>query len=174
MTRVVRVLGLAVVWLALWSEVSFANVVSGLLVAGAVVLAFDTWRAAPVVIRPVAAVVFALYFVVQLVRSTLAVARTVVRPGGRVHTGIVAVPLRGCGDAVTTVIADAISLTPGTLTLVVRPEPLTLYVHALDVSDVDAVRREVRRLEVLAVRAFGDDEALAGLAVDDTSAWRTR
>ena len=51
-------------------------------------------------------------------------------------------------------------------------DPLTLYVHVLDGRDLEAVRREVRRLEVLAVRAFGDAEALAGLAVDDSTGWR--
>jgi multicomponent Na+:H+ antiporter subunit E len=73
---------------------------------------------------------------------------------------------------VVTLIADAITLTPGTLTLEVVADPLTLYVHVLDGRDLEAVRREVRRLEVLAVRAFGDAEALAGLAVDDSTGWR--
>ena len=98
----------------------------------------------------------------------------VVAPRDRVRTGIVAVPLLGCSDAVATLIADAISLTPGTLTLEVRREPLTLYVHALDTRDVEELRKEIRVLEVLAVRAFGDAEALAGLPQDDTRVWRGR
>ena len=85
-----------------------------------------------------------------------------------------AVPLRGCSDAVVTLIADAITLTPGTLTLEVRRDPLTLYVHALDVRDVTVLQQDVRTLEVLAVKAFGDADALAGLAVDDTTAWWSR
>jgi multicomponent Na+:H+ antiporter subunit E len=98
----------------------------------------------------------------------------VVAPRDRIRTAIVAVPLRGCSDAVVTLIADAISLTPGTLTVEVRREPLTLYVHALDVRDVGVLQGEVRTLEVLAVKAFGDEDALAGLAVDDTQVWRAR
>jgi hypothetical protein len=38
----------------------------------------------------------------------------------------------------------------------------------LHLRDVEAVRREVRHLEVLAVRAFGSPAALAGLATDDS------
>jgi multicomponent Na+:H+ antiporter subunit E len=102
------------------------------------------------------------------------VARTVIAPRDRIRSGIIAVPLQGCSDAVATLIADAISLTPGTLTLEVRREPLTLYVHALDVRDIIGLQREVRTLEVLAVKAFGDADAIAGLALDDTSAWRSR
>lgn len=174
MTRVIRVLWLTTVWVALWSDVTPANVLGGLLVAVAVVACFDTWRRGEVVLRPWAAARFALYFLYQLVASTLVVARTVISPRARIRTGIVAVPLRGCSDAVATLIADAITLTPGTLTLEVRREPLVLYVHALDVRDVEQVQRDVRTLEVLAVRAFGDAAALEGLAVDDTTSWRSR
>jgi multicomponent Na+:H+ antiporter subunit E len=174
MTRVVRILWLLGIWLALWSDVSLANVLSGLLVAGVIVALFDTWHRGSVIIRPIAAAMFAGYFLYLLAASSLSVARTVLTPRDRIRTGIVAVPLQGCSDAVVTLIADAITLTPGTLTLEVRRDPLTLYVHALDVRDVAELQRGVRRLEVLAVRAFGDDAALAGLAVDDSTAWRAR
>jgi multicomponent Na+:H+ antiporter subunit E len=174
MIRAVRVLWLVAVWLALWNDVSVANVASGLLVAVAVMAAFRSWHAGRVIVRPLAAAHFAAFFAYKLVESTVVVAKAVMAPAHRVHTGIVAVPLQGCSDALVTLIADAITLTPGTLTLEVRRDPLTLYVHALDVRDVEAVRADVRKLEVLAVRAFGDDEALRGLAVDDTEIWRGR
>jgi multicomponent Na+:H+ antiporter subunit E len=173
MTLLVRVAWLTAIWIALWSELSVANVLSGLLVAAAVVVVFDTRSAGRVVVRPLAAARFVVHFVVRLMASTAVVARTVVAPRHRIRTGIVAVPLRGCTDAVATLIADAISLTPGTLTVEVGHDPLTLYVHALDVRDTSAVRDEVRTLEILAIRAFGDADAIAGLATDDTSIRRT-
>ncbi len=172
MNRLVRLVLLTAIWVVLWSEPSVANVVGGLVVAGVIVALFDTWRRGPVIVRPLAAARFAAWFLWKLVESNVVVARTVVAPRDRIRTGIVAVPLRGCSDAVATLIADAISLTPGTLTLEVRRDPLTLYVHALDTRDVEQVQRDVRTLEVLAVRAFGDDAALAGLADDDTASWR--
>lgn len=170
----VRVLILVVVWLALWSDVSAANVLSGLLVAAGIVVLFRTWSAGEVVVRPVRVAGFALHFLYKLVEASLVVARTVVTPRHRINTGIVAVPLRGCSDAVATLIADTISLTPGTLTLEVRRDPLTLFVHALDVRDVEQVRADVRRIEVLAIRAFGPPAAVAELDVDDTRSWRGR
>lgn len=172
MTRIIRMLVLVAVWLALWSDLTVANLLSGIAVAGAIVVLFDTWRHGTVAIRPVKAAKFAGWFLVQLAVASIDVAVTVLAPRGRIRTGIVAVPLSGCSDAVTTLIADAISLTPGTLTLEVRREPLTLYVHALDLRDVESVRRSVRTLERLAVEAFGDDAAIAGLAHDDTSVRR--
>ncbi len=170
MTRLVRLVVLTAVWVALWSDLTAANLVSGVVVAGLIIAAFDTWRPGRFVVRPVAVLKLAGYVGYQLAVSSLVVARTVVAPRRRIRTGIVAVPLRGCSDAVATLIADAITLTPGTLTLEVRRAPLTLYVHALDVRDPAVLQAEIRTLEVLAVKAFGDEDAIAGLAVDDTSA----
>lgn len=174
MIRAARILLLVAVWLGLWSHVSAANILSGLLVATVIVLVFDTWHAGHLVVHPIRAVRFALYFLYKLMEASVVVARTVIAPRHGVHTGIVAIPLRSCSDAVVTLIADAISLTPGTLTLEVRRDPLTLYVHALDIRDVDQVQADVRRLELLAVRAFGSADAIAGLDIDDTRAWRGR
>jgi multicomponent Na+:H+ antiporter subunit E len=174
MTRAVRIAVVVVLWLALWSDVSAANVLSGVLLAGAIVLLFDTWHDGTVVVRPIHVARFALHFLYKLVQASLVVARTVLTPQHRINTGIVAIPLRGCSDAVATLIADTISLTPGTLTLEVRRDPPTLYIHALDVRNVEQVQADVRRLEVLAVKAFGSAAAIAELAVDDTTSWRSR
>jgi multicomponent Na+:H+ antiporter subunit E len=168
MMRILRVVWLIAVWLALWGEVTVANVASGTVVALVVVSLFETWRTGELVFRPLRAIKFLAYFLFKLVEASVVVARTVISPRDRIRSGIVAVPLSGCTDALATLIADAISLTPGTLTLEVRREPLTLYVHVLHVDDVEEVRRDVRTLEVLAVEAFGAADAIAGLAVDDT------
>lgn len=174
MMTAVRGTVLVLIWLALWSDLTMGNLITGALVAAGVIVVAGPWNAGQPVIRPLATTRFALHFVYKLVESTVVVARTVLAPRERVHTGIVAVPLRGCSDAIATLVADAISLTPGTLTLEVHRDPLVLYVHALDVRDVDAVRAGVRQLELLALRAFGPAEALEGLEVDDTRSWRGR
>lgn len=174
MTVVARMLGLTLIWLALWSDLSAANVLSGLVVAGVIVLVSGPWPLGEVIIRPIRVAMFVGYFLYQLVVSTISVARAVIAPRDRINTGIVSVELRGCSDAVVTLIADAISLTPGTLTLEVQRHPLTLYVHALDVRDIDVLRREIHTLEVLAIRAFGSAEAIAGIGADAPRAWRSR
>ncbi|MEZ5406585.1 MAG: Na+/H+ antiporter subunit E [Acidimicrobiales bacterium] len=169
MSRLVRVVWLTTVWVALWSDLSVANVASGLLLACLIVVRFDTWRSGTTVLRPVAVARFAAYFLSQLVRSTFVVARTVISPRGRIRSDIVAFPLRGGSDAIVTLIANSISLTPGTLTLDVSTDPLTLYVHALDVRDTDALMDDLRTLETLALRAFGNADA----ALDDPRVART-
>jgi multicomponent Na+:H+ antiporter subunit E len=172
MTRLVHPAWLVVLWVALWGSVTPANVAGGVAVAAGIV--FITRRRRPlgqVVIRPWWALKFASAFLASLVRSSAVVALEVITRRSRIRTGIIALPLRGCSDTLVTLIADVISLTPGTLTVELRRNPLTLYVHVLHLHDIDKVRRSVRQIEVLAVRAFGTAEALAGLTGDDTEAW---
>lgn len=171
MIKVFHVAWLVAIWLALWSDVSWANLASGLVVAVVVALVYGTWRAGATMVRPVRVLKLILVFLVELVEASVVVARTVISPRGRIRSGIVAVPLSGCSDAVATLIAEMISLTPGTLTLEVRRDPLVLYVHVLHVRDVEAVRRDIHRLEVLAIEAFGDADALAGVHRDDSTAY---
>ena len=169
MSRLVLGVWLVWLWVSLWGRVTWANLSSGVAVALiAMVVARSRRPTARGAFRPWRALVFGVRFAVDLVRATVVVAIEIVTPRERIHTGIVEVPLRGCDDGLVTVVANAVSLTPGTLTLEVRREPPTLYAHVLHLRDVEEVRRQVRRLEVDAVRAFGSAEALARLAEDDT------
>lgn len=163
MTLLAHFIWLVVLWLALWGEISVANVAGGVLVAAAVIGVFHTHRSGELVVRPVRVAHFTVYFLYKLVESSIVVIREIVTRENRLRRGIVAVPLTGCSDAVVTIIANSISLTPGTLTLEVRREPLTLFVHVLHLNDVDEVRRDIHELEVLAIRAFGTRDALEAL-----------
>jgi multicomponent Na+:H+ antiporter subunit E len=168
-TRLVLTAWLVTVWVALWGPLTTATVAGGLVVAVGLQIVLPTrgWRAG-FALRPLAALHFVGYFLVKLVEACVVVAIEVVTRRDRIRTGVVAVPLLGASDVLVTLVADAVTLTPGTLTLEVDRDPPTLYVHVLHLRDVEAVRREIRHLEVLAVRAFGSRAALAGLAVDDS------
>lgn len=151
---------LALVWLALWGDLSVANALSGLAVGALLLVAFPEpslrWSGP---LRLWRALVFHAYFLAKVCEATAIVAWEVATPWSRIREGIVGVPITGDSDAVTTVVANAITLTPGTLTLEVGQNPPTLFVHALHLHDVDKVRREVRRLEWLALLAYGSSEA---------------
>lgn len=153
MKRALSILGLTVLWLVLWRDVSVANVVSGSVVA--VVVSSGIPRTAEHRVRPLALLRFAGYFAVQLVRANIVLAREVLTPQNQIETGIIAVPLDGCSDFVTTIVANATSLTPGTLTLEVarRPEPV-LYVHVLHLHDLDDARADVEAMAQRVIAAF--------------------
>lgn len=163
------------VWIALWGRLSVANVMSGLVVVAVLLAAFPRRRHSPgAVLRPLPAAVFLGYFLWKLVEASAIVAWEVLTPGNRVNEGIVAVRIRGVSDGITTVVANTISLVPGTLTLEVRTDPVVLYVHVLHLGDPEAVRREVLHLEALAARALGHARALDTMAVETAGAGSVR
>lgn len=162
LTRALLVGWLTLLWLVLWRDASVANVVSGVAIAVVVLVVFPPRRVTgELALRPLHLVVFVGYFAWKLLVSNLVVAREIVTPRDHVRSGIVAVPMVACSDLVVTVVANTISLTPGTLTLEVRRDPPTLFVHVLHLHDLDQVRRDIRTLQHLAVRAIGSAEALA-------------
>lgn len=158
------------VWLALWEDISLANVVSGTILSVALLLLFRLPPTLhPGTIRPLAVVRFVAYFAWKLVEASAIVAWEVATPVNSINEGIVAVPIRGVSAALTTAVANAISLTPGTLTIDVDDDPVVLYVHVLHLRDIEAVRRDVQRLETLAIRAFGSADALAALNAEEAA-----
>jgi multicomponent Na+:H+ antiporter subunit E len=58
--------------------------------------------------------------------------------------GVVAVPLDARTDAEITLLANLITLTPGTLSLDVSADRSFLYVHAMYVDDVNDVKRQIK------------------------------
>lgn len=154
---------LVLVWIALWGDLSVANVLSGVAVASLLLMAFPHAGPGPAgTLRPLRALVFLAYFTYRLVEANLVVAWEVITPNNEsINEGIVAVPVTGASDAVITILANAISLTPGTLTLEVSRDPAVLYVHVLHLRDIEAVRRDVHTLETLALRAFADEATIA-------------
>lgn len=153
---------LTVMWVLLWGHISLANVVTGLALAGTLVVVFppgDT-NDDPMVIRPVAAVSFLVWFAWALVVTNVSVAREVLLPRSRsqIRTAVVAVPLQTQSGRLATIIANAITLTPGTLTIDARGRPAVLYVHVLSFESEEAVLAEMADLERRAVRAFGTTE----------------
>lgn len=167
--RIALAVWLTVFWVAAWGDVSLGTALAGALVGSAVALLVRGGTDEPrSTARPLAVAVFAVWFVGKLIQSTAEVAWEVVTPRNRIREGVVAVPIRGVSATITTIVANAISLTPGTLTLEVRErdDAVVLYVHVLHLDEPEHVRRDVLHLEALAIRAFGASEALAALAAE--------
>ena len=87
---------------------------------------------------------FAFYFVWEVVKANLQVAFEIVTPGNRMTPGIVAIYLDANTDAEITMLANLITLTPGTLSLEVSEDRKTLFVHALYIEDVDRFKAHIK------------------------------
>jgi multicomponent Na+:H+ antiporter subunit E len=154
MTRLASMLWFMTLWVVLWRDVSAANLVSGLVVAS-VASALPTRGGPRHQLRPIALLKFLAYFCWKLLEANVVLAREVVTPINSIRTGIIAIPLPGYSDFVLTVAANAVSLTPGTLTLEASgaPDPM-LYVHVLHLRDLDHARNEVIAIAARAAAAF--------------------
>jgi multicomponent Na+:H+ antiporter subunit E len=87
---------------------------------------------------------FALYFFYELVVSNLRIAVDILRPKLQMTPSIVAVPLDAKTDFEIMLLANLITLTPGTLSLEVSEDRTTLYVHAVYASDPETTVREIK------------------------------
>jgi multicomponent Na+:H+ antiporter subunit E len=158
---------LVLVWILLWGTWSWANLLSGLVVALVVMLLLPL---PPVVggtrVRPLSLVRFVGHFLVDLVVSGAQVAWRAIGPDGVRQGAIVRVQLRADSDLLLTVVAETISLVPGSLVLDLDREQRLISVHLLhtdDLADVARQKADVLATEERIVRAFGSPEDIATL-----------
>lgn len=151
---------LTVVWMALWGDVSAANALAGLAVGVLVSLVFPLppvrMRLRP---RPLRLVWLVVRFGYDVVVASIQVAWTAIaRPTPR--NAVIEVNLRTPSDFVMTLVAEMSSLVPGSVVVEARRSSYTLFLHVLDVGDMEGVRRMRERalaLERRVVLALGAD-----------------
>ena len=137
---------LALLWAAVTGTLTLASLLTGFVV-GVLVLALvgRALGGARYTSRLVRGVMLALFFLWELFASSLRVAWDVLTPRHGMRPAIVAVPLDVTTDAEVTLLANLISLTPGTLSLDLSDDKRTLFVHAMYVDDPEALKRSIKR-----------------------------
>lgn len=127
---------LFLVWMVLGEAITPGRAVLGLVAAAA-----GTWlmRALrldePSLRRPAAALRLAVAVSVDIVRSNIAVARIIGRPGREITSGFLAVPLRMRHPTALAILAGIVTATPGTIWVSYDPGDGTLVLHILDLID---------------------------------------
>lgn len=155
---IVRVAGLTALWVALWGDVSAGNVVWGALIGVVLVLLFPAGprsggRGAR--LRPMGTARLVGHVFVNLVVSSWAVVRAVLSPTPeRTRTTVLTVPLATRSPLVASVVANSITLTPGTMTLCCDPDTFELTVHVLGAVDPDEFAGRIGELERIAAGAI--------------------
>ena len=86
----------------------------------------------------------AAIFVKELTVSSVAVARSVLGARDTAASAIVAVPIELKTRTGVTILANCVSLTPGTTSLHVSDDISTLYVHVLDAPSQDEVIADIK------------------------------
>ncbi len=94
-------------------------------------------------------------FIWELVVSNFRVLWDVITPSHFSSPAVIGVPLDASSDFEIMVLANMISLTPGTLSLDVSEDRSTLYVHVMFVDDVETARTQIKeRIEKPVLEAF--------------------
>ena len=141
---------ISLLWALLTGQLSVGNLATGFLLGYlALTLLYPSPdQKNPYFHKSMQLVRFTLLFLRELLVSTWRVAQDVVKPLPFMRPGVIGIPLDAETDLEITMLANIISLTPGTLSLDVSPDRKTLYIHAMYVLDPDDLRREIKeRLE---------------------------
>jgi multicomponent Na+:H+ antiporter subunit E len=84
------------------------------------------------------------FFLKELAISNLKVLWDVITPGHINRPGIIGVPLDARTDLEIFLVANLLSLTPGTLSIDLSEDRTTLYVHVMFLDDVQQARLEIK------------------------------
>jgi multicomponent Na+:H+ antiporter subunit E len=137
---------LALVWVALTADFEPTNFIVGFILSYLLLgLLQRTLGTSDYFTRVRSTLVFILFFLWELLLANLRVAVIVLSPRLRVRPGIVAIQLDAVTPGEITLLANLITLTPGTLSLDVSTDRRVLYVHGLNIDDVERFRQEIKR-----------------------------
>ena len=85
------------------------------------------------------------FFGKELLVSNLKVLWDVITPQHISRPGIIGIPLDARTDAEIMLVANLISLTPGTLSLDISEDRRVLYVHVMFLDDIDQTRKQIKQ-----------------------------
>jgi multicomponent Na+:H+ antiporter subunit E len=153
---IARGIALVTLWVALQGQPTVGNVVGGLLVVACIEALFPMAARSSHRVHPLAATRFVARLLIDLIVSSWRVLLAVLAPRpDRTHTEVVNVQLSTQSRLVASMVANAISLTPGTLTVDIEPAPAgyRLGVHVLGTVDPETFRTQMSALERRVVAA---------------------
>jgi multicomponent Na+:H+ antiporter subunit E len=138
---------LALIWVGMTEDYTPLSLIIGFLLGMLILFFARRVVGAPnYLIKVRQAIGLHLFLIWELTKANLRVAYEVLTPGYGMRPGVIAVPLDAKTDAEITLLANLITLTPGTLSLDVSSDRQVLYIHAMyvDDGDLEAVRRNIK------------------------------
>ena len=84
-----------------------------------------------------------IFYIYDVISCNVKVSIEVLTPGHNMKPGIIAVPLQEMSDLQLTLVANLITMTPGTLSLDISEDRSTLYVHAMDIDNLEEFRLDL-------------------------------
>lgn len=127
---------LIVIWLLLANELSIGALMLGVFLGVLIPLLVSAfWLKPPLIRRPLVLLRFWLLVLLDIFTANFQVAKLVLGPERKLHPAFVVYPLELKDDFAISILANTISLTPGTVSADVSSDRRTLLIHGLDIQD---------------------------------------
>ncbi|MBW8369506.1 MAG: Na+/H+ antiporter subunit E [Thiobacillus sp.] len=149
-------LTLVILWLLLVNQLSAGHLVLGALLGWLIPFVTSPFWPEQIRIRhPLTLLHYLGILILDIVRGSFHVARLILRGPARLRPVFVEVPLALKTDLAISLLANTISLTPGTVSAHLSADKRTLIVHTLDTGDAEALVAEIKqRYEVPLKKIF--------------------
>lgn len=136
---------LALAWGAMTGSFTLENLVLGFILGFVVLFGARRIIGSSTYFGRVGRVIrFVGFYLRELVLANARVAADIVTPAMRARPALVAVPLDAQTDLEITILANLLTMTPGSLSVDISQDRKVLYVHGMFVDDPDSFRREIK------------------------------
>ncbi len=135
-----------VLWLFLMNEVSAGHIALGAILAWAIpYLTQSFWPEQLTVRKPWVTLRFVAVVLWDIIIANWVVARLILTPARNLRPAFMELQLDVREDFTITLLANTISITPGTVSADLSVDRKTLLIHSLHVDDIDAALAEIKR-----------------------------
>jgi multicomponent Na+:H+ antiporter subunit E len=140
--RIVLFIFMFIIWMLLAGNTGLHNVIAGLLAAGVITLVMGKLFASnPHYFGHTTKYLWFLWYVPvfawECLKANIDVAVRIIKPSLPINPGIIKVKTTIKSDIGLTILANSVTLTPGTLCIDVDTEKGFLYIHCIDVKAYD-------------------------------------
>lgn len=137
---------LALIWAATTEEFSAANLTIGFLLGYGLLFILRGVLEQQKYFRDVYDLIaLAVFFIIELILANFRMAYYTVMPLNRMKPAVIAVPIEPMNETELTVLANLITLTPGTLALDLSDDRRTMYIHVMRLYDLEQAKAEIKR-----------------------------
>ena len=159
------ILMLALIWVILWGNYSLVDAVVGIVLGWLITVTFPL----PPIryhgrLRPIGLVMLAVAVVRDLAVASWRLTLAAFAPRVDFRPAVIRVRLRTSQDLYQVETAEIISIVPGSIVIDARRSSRVLYLHLLDVAELDGVevaRREALDVERRVLESMGSDAEIA-------------
>ncbi|MCS3924192.1 Na+/H+ antiporter subunit E [Methanosalsum natronophilum] len=99
-------------------------------------------------------ILFFIVLTIEVIKANIILAKIVLSPRLNITPGTIEYHLNVKTDTGITVIANTISLTPGTITLDVSTDKSMLYIHSIQADEPSKICGNIQKLEKYVLEAF--------------------